>query len=72
MVAVAAACGDGPGGEAGGSAADRAAADASAEAGQNVLVTVYKSPTCGCCTKWVDHIRDAGFRRCAIPLTCSR
>lgn len=24
-------------------------------------VTVYKSPTCGCCVKWVDHMRDAGF-----------
>lgn len=24
-------------------------------------VTVYKSATCGCCGKWVDHMRDAGF-----------
>lgn len=24
-------------------------------------LTVYKSPTCGCCTKWVDHMRAAGF-----------
>ncbi len=23
---------------------------------------VYKSPTCGCCTAWVDHMRAAGFR----------
>jgi len=22
---------------------------------------VYKSPTCGCCTEWVDHIEAAGF-----------
>jgi hypothetical protein len=22
---------------------------------------VYKSPTCGCCSKWVDHVRQAGF-----------
>ncbi|MBQ0796215.1 hypothetical protein [Zhongshania sp.] len=22
---------------------------------------VYKSPTCGCCTKWVDHLRENGF-----------
>ena len=21
-------------------------------------MTVYKSPTCGCCAKWVDHIND--------------
>lgn len=25
------------------------------------VVTVYKSPTCGCCTKWVDHMKAAGF-----------
>jgi hypothetical protein len=24
-------------------------------------VTVYKSPTCGCCKKWVDHMRENGF-----------
>jgi hypothetical protein len=23
---------------------------------------VYKSPTCGCCAKWVDHVVAAGFR----------
>lgn len=25
-------------------------------------MTVYKSPTCGCCTKWVDHLEAAGFK----------
>lgn len=25
-------------------------------------ITVYKSPTCGCCSKWVDHLRRHGFR----------
>ncbi len=24
-------------------------------------VMVYKSPTCGCCSKWVEHLRAAGF-----------
>jgi hypothetical protein len=24
-------------------------------------VQVYKSATCGCCSKWVDHLRAAGF-----------
>ena len=24
-------------------------------------VTVYKSPTCGCCTKWVEHLEAHGF-----------
>lgn len=25
------------------------------------LVQVYKSPTCGCCGAWVEHMRAAGF-----------
>ncbi len=25
------------------------------------LVTVNKDPNCGCCSAWVDHLRDAGF-----------
>ena len=24
-------------------------------------IRVWKSSTCGCCSKWVDHIRDSGF-----------
>ncbi|HEX2165820.1 MAG TPA: DUF411 domain-containing protein [Longimicrobiales bacterium] len=24
-------------------------------------LVVYKSPTCGCCSKWVDHVRENGF-----------
>lgn len=24
-------------------------------------ITVYKSPTCGCCSKWIDHLRKNGF-----------
>lgn len=24
-------------------------------------VLVYKSPTCGCCTKWESHLRGSGF-----------
>ncbi len=24
-------------------------------------VTVFRSPTCGCCTKWADHLRENGF-----------
>ena len=24
-------------------------------------ITVYKSPTCGCCAKWVDHLEESGF-----------
>jgi hypothetical protein len=35
-----------------------------ARAGAAVLpdVVVYKSPTCGCCTEWVAHLRRHGFR----------
>lgn len=25
------------------------------------LIQVYKSPTCGCCSKWIAHIEEAGF-----------
>lgn len=24
-------------------------------------ITVYKTPTCGCCTSWVEHLREHGF-----------
>lgn len=30
-------------------------------AAEQPVVTVYKSPTCGCCTDWVDHLRENGF-----------
>ncbi|WP_246540315.1 DUF411 domain-containing protein [sulfur-oxidizing endosymbiont of Gigantopelta aegis] len=30
------------------------------------VVTVYKSPTCGCCKKWVSHLEDNGFKVNAI------
>lgn len=25
-------------------------------------IVVYKTPTCGCCSKWVAHLRDNGFK----------
>jgi hypothetical protein len=25
-------------------------------------MTVYKTPTCGCCAKWVEHMKAAGFK----------
>lgn len=34
---------------------------ASRAAGPAPEVTVYKSPTCGCCGKWVDHLKADGF-----------
>ena len=29
-------------------------------------ITVYKSPTCGCCSKWVDHLEEHEFEAKAI------
>ena len=26
------------------------------------VIDVYKSPTCGCCAIWVDHLRENGFK----------
>jgi hypothetical protein len=31
-----------------------------AQRGQTA-VEVYKDPTCGCCSKWIDHLRSHGF-----------
>jgi len=25
------------------------------------VIDVYKSPTCGCCNKWIDHLKTNGF-----------
>ena len=27
-----------------------------------ISLDVYKSPTCGCCSKWIDHIEQNGFQ----------
>jgi hypothetical protein len=29
--------------------------------GAGAKMQVYKTPTCGCCGKWVEHVRAAGF-----------
>ena len=29
--------------------------------GAAVPMQVYKTPTCGCCAKWVEHVKLAGF-----------
>ena len=38
-----------------------AGASATAQRPAPVTVDVYKSPTCGCCSKWVDHLREQRF-----------
>ena len=34
---------------------------AGAKPARGALVKVYKSPSCGCCSAWVEHLRKAGF-----------
>lgn len=38
-----------------------AAAPKSQKASGPTKIVVYKSPTCGCCGKWEDHLRASGF-----------
>lgn len=38
-----------------------AAQPASRPAAAKVPIKVYKTPTCGCCAKWVDHMKANGF-----------
>jgi len=26
------------------------------------MIDVYKSPSCGCCGKWIEHLKKAGFK----------
>ena len=33
------------------------------------VLEVYKSPSCGCCGKWVDHMRNAGFQVVVTDIT---
>lgn len=33
-----------------------------------VTITVYKTPTCGCCGKWVEHLKQAGFEVRSVDL----
>src|SRR5262245_45389961 len=34
----------------------------SAPSAQGPAMTVYKTPTCGCCANWVEHMKKAGFK----------
>lgn len=42
-------------------AAAPSAASATQAAADAPLLVVYKSPTCGCCKQWVEHMRQNGF-----------
>ncbi|GAB1407980.1 hypothetical protein MASR1M8_18990 [Thermomonas brevis] len=39
-----------------------ATAATSADAALLPEIRVHKTPTCGCCGAWVEHLREAGFR----------
>jgi len=42
-------------------AAEKGDTPATASVARGVEVTVYKTPTCGCCGKWIEHLEQAGF-----------
>ncbi|HVH13503.1 MAG TPA: DUF411 domain-containing protein [Longimicrobium sp.] len=46
----------------GGATAPQAAATAEPTKGPPVRMVVYKTPTCGCCRSWVEHVEAAGFQ----------
>lgn len=37
-----------------------------AAAGGPLAITVYHSPTCTCCTKWIKHLKENGFEVTSI------
>lgn len=45
----------------GGSAGNLLVAQPSFTGFRPTPMTIYKSSSCGCCAKWVDHVRAAGF-----------
>ena len=38
---------------------------------EEAAIVVYKTPSCGCCVKWIEHLRDNGFdvRAVDVPST---
>src|SRR4051812_12807196 len=39
-----------------------------AEAAAPIPITVYKTPTCGCCKDWVKHLQAGGFAPKVVDL----
>src|SRR5687767_3280529 len=35
---------------------------AASDSGDSLLIRTWKSPTCGCCAKWVEYARTHGYR----------
>lgn len=42
-------------------ALSQAAGSAQKPGAKPTLLAVYKTPTCGCCAKWVEHMKQNGF-----------
>lgn len=41
-------------------------ADSIEPAASEIPITVYKSPSCGCCKLWIKHLQDNGFNVLAV------
>lgn len=41
---------------------------ASCRSADPIAITVYKSPSCGCCVKWIDHLEAGGLAVEAIDV----
>lgn len=37
--------------------------------GNGAVITVYRTPTCGCCRAWEDHMRENGFSVESVEMT---
>lgn len=46
----------------------RAAGSARASVAPLPLMTIYKSPSCGCCKEWVKHVQAAGFKTKVVDM----
>ena len=40
----------------------------SAQSEKNVSLRVYKTPSCGCCKKWISHLENQGISTSAVNL----
>jgi hypothetical protein len=63
-------CDGGPESDAAGSegAAPAALAQSGAAERAEAAVVVYKSPTCGCCNDWIEHMEESGFTVKAVDV----
>ncbi len=59
------ACDGTPGDRAG---TEQASTEQAAVAASDAEMVVYKSPTCGCCNAWIDHVREAGYEVEAVDV----